>query len=222
MTLADILARTRHVLLDFDGPVCAIYGGTSDRAVADHLRGIIAGRFDLPEPVATTSDPLAVLRHCANIAPDLLYRLEAEFTAEEVCAVASATPTPGIRQAMASLVDAGHTITVVSNNSAQAVNAYLAGAELAGLVVGVVGRVPGRPELMKPHPHLLHVAITDRATSPAQCVMVGDSTTDVEAAQAAGTASIAYANRPSKRLRFEKLQPGAIIESMHELAAAVS
>jgi phosphoglycolate phosphatase-like HAD superfamily hydrolase len=52
--------------------------------------------------------------------------------------------------------------------------------------------------------------------------MVGDSTTDVEAANSAWVPSIAYANKPGKRERFEALLLDAIIKDMTELAVVQS
>jgi len=222
VSLSDLLGRARHVLLDFDGPICAVYGGTSDRAVADHLRTIIGDAWQLPEPVVETSDPLVVLRHCADADPGLLRRVEAEFIAQEVAAVATATATPDAREAMTSLAASGHTITVVSNNSAEAIRAYIERADLVDLVDGIIGRTRGRPDLMKPHPHPLRAAIVERGADPSECVMVGDSGSDIEAARAAGTASIGYANRPTKRQGLASLGPDAIIEAMNEVADAVN
>ena len=36
--LDTILARTRHLLLDFDGPICSIFAGLPAATVADRLR----------------------------------------------------------------------------------------------------------------------------------------------------------------------------------------
>lgn len=59
-------------------------------------------------------------------------------------------------------------------------------------------------------------------TTPDQCVMIGDSATDIEAAHAARVAAIAYANKPGKRTRFAVYRPAAIIDHMCELAAILA
>ena len=41
---------------------------------------------------------------------------------------------------------------IVSNNAEPAIEAFLDHHDLRSLVHTVIGRVPGRPELMKPHP----------------------------------------------------------------------
>ncbi|GEL25052.1 hydrolase [Pseudonocardia sulfidoxydans NBRC 16205] len=219
--LAGLLARP-HVLLDFDGPVCAVYGGTSSRVVANHLRERLRdGGAPVPADIAATDDPLDVLRHAATIDAGCLSRIESDFVGQEVAAVATATATPGAAQAVSALVAAGRTITIVSNNSADAVRAYLKRAGLTGLVAGVAGRVPRRPDLMKPHPHLLREAMTALATTAAECVMIGDSETDIEVAHLVGSPAVAFAHKPSKRARLEALDPEAIITSMFDVSTAV-
>ena len=52
MTTADahaadldaILARTRYLLIDFDGPICSIFAGLPAPQVADQLRKFFAGQ----------------------------------------------------------------------------------------------------------------------------------------------------------------------------------
>ncbi len=46
----------------------------------------------------------------------------------------------------------------------------------------------------------------------------GDAVTDIEATRAAGVAVITYANKPSKREPFERLEPDAITDRMSDLA----
>lgn len=221
MTLADVLSGARHVLLDFDGPVCAVYGGSSDRAVADHLRALLADDGPkLPADIRVTSDPLVVLRYCAGLGAHTLRLVESEFVAEEVRAVATATETPGARTAIEALTTAGRTVTIVSNNSARAVNAYIDRQGLGGLIAGVIGRTLCDPESMKPRPHLLLEAVAARGTSAADCVMIGDSVSDVVAARAAGVSSIAYANRPDKRRKLADASPDFVVDSMDEIAVS--
>lgn len=217
-SLAELLARCPHVLLDFDGPVCAVFGGTTDRAIADQLRATLS---DLPADLAASSDPFDVLRHAATLGPDVLAKVAHEFTQLEVHAVATATPTPGATEAMSALRTAGHTITIVSNNSATAVTAYLRNHDLTPLVDGISARTGAAPDLLKPNPHLLLQAIRSLDAKPSQCVLVGDATTDITAAHAAGTAVIAYANKPDKQDRLGSLGPDATIDTMSALTGAV-
>ncbi|WP_234361448.1 HAD family hydrolase [Plantactinospora sp. BB1] len=50
------------------------------------------------------------------------------------------------------------------------------------------------------------------------CLLVGDSLSDIQAARAAGVVAIGYANKPGKRERFGAAD--AVIDSMADLVAA--
>jgi hypothetical protein len=61
--LATLASQARHVLIDFDGPVCDIFSGLPNHAVADELHGeLLAAGIDVPEQVARIGDPLKVFR----------------------------------------------------------------------------------------------------------------------------------------------------------------
>jgi phosphoglycolate phosphatase len=55
----------------------------------------------------------------------------------------------------------------------------------------------------KPHPHLLEQAMAEVGASPAETVMIGDTTYDIEMARAAGCVAVGvnWGNHPEERLR---------------------
>jgi hypothetical protein len=62
MKATDVLAHADALFLDFDGPVCSVFAGIPASMVADQLRSVLAdgGHTDLPEPVATSTDPFDI------------------------------------------------------------------------------------------------------------------------------------------------------------------
>ena len=61
--LDAIIARTRWLLIDFDGPICSIFAGLPAPSVADHLRKVIASQsVQLPEEIERTPGPHGGLR----------------------------------------------------------------------------------------------------------------------------------------------------------------
>lgn len=215
MTPAELVASRKHVLLDFDGPVCAVFGTLTDRVVADRLRALLD--VDLPAEIAESDDPFDVLRHAATLGADTAATVEREFRRLEVEAVTTAPATPGAADTIRALVNAGHTVTIVSNNSEQAVRRYLEQRDLAGLVKGVSARTFADPGSLKPNPFLLQQAINSAGLDRDECVMLGDSVSDIEAARSVGTDAIAYANKPGKQLRLQQAHPDAIITHMAQL-----
>lgn len=221
LTASATLVR-RHVLLDFDGPVCAVFGALADHEVADTLRRQLPGTNPTPDTVLAASDPFVVLAHAYQLGTAQARVTELRLTELETSAVANAPPTPHTHAVIRELVDRGHQVTIVSNNSATAVRAYLERHQLTDSIAGIAARVDADPGLLKPNPHLLHEAMRQRTAKPGECVMVGDSATDIEAARAAGVAVIAYANKPGKRAALAKLWPDAIVSDTIELVGIIS
>lgn len=217
--VAGMLARARHVLLDFDGPVCAVFGGaiTGIDAVerACRVLGAEAGR--LPADVRDGADPLAVLR-CAGL--DYRGAVETAITRAELEAITTAPLTPGAREAIAALVHSGFTVTIVSNNSAAAVDGYVDRNGLGGQVTGIVARTFSDPKLLKPSPHLVELAVRARGVAAGACVLIGDSVSDVQAARTTGTASIGYANKHGKSIALSAAGADSIVTTMTEIADA--
>lgn len=217
--LGAIIARTRYLLLDFDGPICSIYAGLPAPTVAAKLRKLLPR--ELPQEIADTDDPIEIFCYSANVSDELAVRVEAEMADFEVAAVSTAEPTPYVHEVLASARESGRIVGVVSNNSARAVNAHLDHHGLSDGISLIVARTSHNPELLKPSPHLIKQAVRGLGAHAAATTLVGDSFTDIEAAHSAGVASIGYANKPGKRERMARLQAGTVIASMAELALSL-
>jgi beta-phosphoglucomutase-like phosphatase (HAD superfamily) len=216
--LDQVIARTRYLLLDFDGPICDIYAGHPDHTVANELRKLISGQgIDMPVDVARTRDPIAVFTYSATVSADLAARVEAEMTQQELTAVTTARPAAYVHDVASSCHESGRTLAVVSNNSDQAVRAYLKRHGLDDRVDLVVARISPDPALLKPSSHLIDQAIQQVAAQPGQCTLVGDSVTDIEAGQQANVATIGYANKPGKHQHLTDAGATAVITSLADL-----
>lgn len=221
-SLADDIAAAPHVLLDFDGPVCAVFGGAiGDAEVAQLLRAVLDHHgAPIPPAIRDSNDPFQVLRYAGTLDTDVRDAVGDRLTAAEVDAIRTAPATPGAREAIAELHRAGHTVTIVSNNSEVAIGLFLAAHDLLREVTGVVGRTSSDPQLLKPHPHLLAQAVKARNTTPQSCVLIGDSVSDVQAATAAGLPCIGYANKPGKAERLDLAGAVVTIADMTAIATA--
>ncbi|NIH86603.1 HAD family hydrolase [Amycolatopsis granulosa] len=221
MTAAELLDQAGALLLDFDGPVCSVFAGIPAAVVADQLRAVLAdaGHNDFPSEVATSTDPFNVLEYAASLSDEDARYVEAAFTAHEVEAMATATPTKGAHELIHAWHGSGRPLAIVSNNSAAAISAYLGFYGLRSLVNVVSARESADVQLLKPRPHLLNKAVRALAIPAERCVFVGDSLTDVDAAKAADVSSIGYANKPGKRDGFTNAGADAITEVLTELAA---
>ncbi|MEU7903639.1 HAD family hydrolase [Actinoplanes sp. NPDC049118] len=226
MTLADLVGRARCLLIDFDGPVCAVFAGHPAATVAAHLHGII--RAELAEAVppqlgAQNTDPLQILRQVADLGDDALTRTLADACRDaEVTAVATATPASGADDVIRAAHESGRRVVIVSNNAAAAIEAYLRSHDLTRHVHAIAARHDGMdPRLLKPHPYLVTQGITAAHAQPANTAFIGDSVSDIEAGQAAGIATIGYANKPGKHQRLRDAGADTVIDTMHEVVTAV-
>jgi HAD superfamily hydrolase (TIGR01662 family) len=209
--------------LDFDGPVCDVFGRRGSQHAADAVRRALGAeewrRIGDAQP-GYSEDPFDVLRYAwSRLDRDKADTAERALTAYEIAAVRDAPAIPGAVEAIESLRASGHTVTIVSNNSEAAICAFIQEHGLTDLVDGVAGRTRSRAEDLKPEPYLLHRALDDRGAKPADAVLLGDSITDIQAARAAGTAVIAFANKPDKDRALRSFEPEALISAMDEVVA---
>ena len=215
--LDAIIARTRHLLLDFDGPICSIYAGLPATTVADRLRKLFGDHAQLPDEIARTADPLEVFAYAATVSEDLAARVETEMTDQELAAVATAAPTPYVHEVVTACENSGRSVAVVSNNSSRAVHSYLSRHGLDTRISLIIARTNHDPALLKPSPHLIIQAVDALNAEPGECTLVGDSVTDIQGARLAGIQSIGYANKPGEPGSLAAAGAGAVITSLADL-----
>lgn len=214
MTLRS-LDGIRHLLLDFDGPIAAIFaGGAGPRIAADLWR-----KLD-PSAETPSGDPFDILRAAARRGASMARHTEAALTHLETLAAENAAATPYAADVVRAAHESGRSVAIVSNNSAPAIRRYL---DRHGITPdAIIGRDSSDPGLLKPSPHLVSAALTSLSAAPEAAVLVGDSTTDIQAAHAAGVAAIGYANKPGKAQRLTDIGADAIITTMGELVPALA
>ena len=74
---------------------------------------------------------------------------------------------------------------------------------------------------MKPYPDSVLRALDILDRPPAQCVLIGDSVTDIEVSRATGLRSIGYAKTPTRGNELHLAGADAITDSNHALAEHV-
>jgi phosphoglycolate phosphatase len=221
--LRHILANTEALLLDFDGPICSVFAGFPADVVANQLRWTLSEKSyeSLPEDVATTADPFEILRYASSLGNAEERFIEAALRAQELEAVATAVPTEGSHTIMRVWHASGRKLAIVSNNSVIAIESYLSLHKLTKTTDGIFGRTGHKPQLLKPNPYLLNQACESLGIDPAACTFIGDAPTDIQAARAAKTVSIGYANKPGKFAKLQGEQPDIVITRLSEAIRAI-
>jgi phosphoglycolate phosphatase-like HAD superfamily hydrolase len=221
-SLQQIISHTRHVLLDFDGPVCRLFAGIPASSVASQLRDALrAAAFAIPPQVADDDDPLEVFRAVATFVPDAAALAQELLTTFEKRAARTAEPTHGSADLIITACRTGRTVTIVSNNSGSAVASYLADHDLMDYVTAVVGRDDADQDRMKPSPYRVREAVGQLRAGTRECALIGDSESDVLAARLAGVAVIGYANRPDKIGIMARARPDALATDLAEITTAL-
>lgn len=217
--LAALLRQARALLLDFDGPICAIFAGHPAPLIARQLAAdLVEDGAVVPARVRNASDPFDVLRYAATLGDDAAQRLEAKLRSAEIAAVPTAKGTPGAESLIDAWSRSGRPVAAVSNNSEFAVGAYLQRHHPA--VSPVVGRTSADPSLLKPNPHLVLRALDALRTQPGQTMLVGDSPSDMEAGRRAGVPTIGFANKPGKENRLIAAGARFVVRHLAELEHA--
>ena len=226
MTLTDLVARARCLLIDFDGPICAVFAQHPAATVAAQLHGIIRAHLAeaVPPPLtAENTDPLQILSQVAELEDNELTRAVADACRDaEITAVATATPTDGAADVMRVAHESGRRVVIVSNNAIAAIEAYLHAYDLTRYIYATAARYDGmNPRLLKPHPFLVEQGLRAAREQPEDAAFIGDSVSDIEAGQAAGIATIGYANKPGKGERLIGARADAVVETMRDVSSAV-
>ena len=214
--LARVLRSAKYVLLDFDGPVCSVFSAVPAAGVADSMRRQL-GLADPP----VTEDPLVVLHLAAAVSAAAGRQAHDLLVAAELTAIGGAEPTAGSAEFLATCHQLGRQVAIVSNNSGEAIAAYLADHRLEPLVAAICGRDSQDMNLMKPNPHVLLQALTALGSAPGQAVVIGDSDSDMAAAASAGTVAIGLANKTHKRTSLVATGAAAVVSSMAVITAAL-
>jgi phosphoglycolate phosphatase len=217
--LDDILSQTRHLLISFDGPICSLFTTTAAARVADSLREVLAqDGVRVPSAIEQSGSWLEILSYAASVSSGQAARVESELTAMECAAVTTAAPTPYVNDVLTASHDSARPVAIISNHSAAAVRAYLILHDLNGQIRLTVARTGPDAAVLKPRPNLIELAVTELGTQSQDCVLVGGSVTDIQAAHAAGVNSIGYARTRRDADDLADAGAGTIIVSMADLA----
>ena len=222
MIMSDLaeLVRDRPVLLlDFDGPICSVFAGYPAHIIAAELREVAASHgIQVPATLADIDDPLAFLRGSGDIARVQQIPGGADALRDrEVIAVETATPTLGAADVLQAAQATGRHVVIVSNNSTEAVKAYLRHNDLH--VKHVSARTDGMaPRLLKPDIFLVAKALRAIGMDASGALFVGDSPSDVTAGRSAGVAVVGFSNKPAKRAAMLSVGASVVVDNIAEFA----
>ncbi|MFF8657747.1 HAD family hydrolase [Streptomyces huasconensis] len=202
--LPGLIAGARALLFDFDGPVTPFFEHYRTAPIAQDIKTLLSERgVPLPPDVRASADShglLHLLRSdvvtAAKPGPEdqkTLELAEGIVTSHEYRAARHAVPSAHIEALVTALAGLGKRLVIVSNNADGPVRAYLERVGLGTHFEAVFGRDPHELRRMKPHPHSVEAALRHLGVEAADCLLVGDQLTDLQAARAVGVPFLGHA-----------------------------
>jgi len=224
--LRELITRARVVLWDFDGPICRLFAGHKAERVAIDLVDWLEGRGLhglLTEDERQSLDPHVVLRAVDRRHPgsDLVAELEERLTQEELRATSSAMPTAYADPLIRTWTAVGSRLAIATNNSPRVVRAYL---ESRGLLSCFSPHIYGRTQdlhQLKPDPHCLNRGLRAMGAAPSAALMIGDTPSDLTAANSAGVPFLGYARNARKEKLLREAGATVVVDSLWAVLRSV-
>ncbi len=120
----------------------------------------------------------------------------------------------GARELLDELREEGYLLGVATGKSRRGLDRAMADCGLAGSFDMTRCADEGHS---KPHPGMLQALIDGLATTPAQTLMIGDTTHDVQMAQAAGASALALTHGAHGREALQRSAPLALLDDLPAL-----
>ena len=209
--------RYRFVVFDWDGTLA-----DSTAIIASALQQACR---DVGEPEPTESDARFViglgladaLRHVApRLAVERHRELAARYRHHYLAQALSIPLFAGVREMLTEMNDAGHLLGVATGKSRAGLDHALDQQNLRRFFVATRCADEGFP---KPHPGMLLELMSLVGADPAETLMIGDTTHDLELARNAGVAALAVAYGAHDLDGLARERPLATLHSIAELRA---
>ncbi len=224
--MQEIIDGVTCFLFDFDIPICHLFSNHPAYELAHRVKLYLAKIDLLKEEHLMELDPFVIFRDMQYLREhnvDVHMELEQEFTAWECTAAQSARPTEQATLLLTKLYEQKYPLAIVTNNSPKAVEIYLERMGISALLTGnIFGRSNANVELMKPNPAYLLDAIEYLHVKQEECLMIGDSITDFQAACGAGVSFLGFSNTSLKCAKLLHVGADNVIRSYDSLLEAIN
>lgn len=207
--------RFRLLVFDWDGTLA-----DSTSLIASCMQQAFRD-IGLPAPDAAAARHVIglglddAMRHVAPTLPRERYRELAMCYRDRFLARDADIPLfEGVKEMLAELDGAGFLLAVATGKSRAGLARAMAQQDIAGRFVATRCADEGQP---KPHPDMLLHLMERLGAGPAETLMIGDTTHDLELALYAGTAAVAITHGAHPSQELERQHPLATVTSIGEL-----
>ncbi len=199
------------------------WDGTLSDSTAAIARAIQDAAADLGLPVpddATASHVIglglheALARAVPTLAPERVPEFSARYRVHYFAREAELVLFPGARELIAELRAAGALLAIATGKSQRGLQRALQASGLAGEFVASRCADQTHP---KPHPAMLLELTEELMVQPARTLMIGDTTHDLQMAEAAKTAAVGLTQGAHPHDQLAACRPLALFDSLPEL-----
>jgi HAD superfamily hydrolase (TIGR01509 family) len=197
--LRELFWTRRLIIVDFDGPITRLLPDPRHIELADRVKRLLASSGAvLPPDVTRCIDHVQVLRYAAETVPDAVPAAVALCSEAELGAADAAIPAAGAVEVLDRLRRQSCAVAIVTNNDPRVVERFAQRQHLDLTGITVHGRDPERLNRLKPAPWMLLAALRECGCEPSSALFLGDTSTDVAAAAAAGMPCLGVASEPAQ------------------------
>lgn len=214
------------VVFDFDGTMCRLFRNYNLQQTSFILKDRMREYGVEFSPEKDAFDVFKVISQQLSAGEARLKAFRAAdeiLSAAEAQAVESCEPIKGFEEVFPQIVqDAGCTVGVATNNSAQCVRAFLRRFFIE-CSVPVVGRKPDMPERMKPNPWSVFEVSKEMRAAAKDVVFIGDTLNDYDCSRSAGCTFIGMAATAKESGQLSQFLPSdAIVNDFYALRDKLS
>ena len=210
-----MLDRFDLVVFDWDGTL-----SDSTAAIARAIQDAAAD-LGLPVPDDTTASHViglglheALARAVPSLAPERIPEYSARYRVHYFAREAQLVLFPGARELLAELRAAGVLLAIATGKSQRGLQRALAGAGLDGEFAATRCADQTHP---KPHPAMLLELTDELMVAPERTLMVGDTTHDLQMAEAANAAAVGLTQGAHPYDQLAACRSLALFESLTQL-----
>jgi len=210
-----VLDRFDLVVFDWDGTL-----SDSTAAIARAIQDAAAD-LGLPVPDDTTASHViglglheALARAVPSLAPERIPEYSARYRVHYFAREAQLVLFPGARELLAELRAAGVLLAIATGKSQRGLQRALAGAGLNGEFAATRCADQTHP---KPHPAMLLELTDELMVAPERTLMVGDTTHDLQMAEAANAAAVGLTQGAHPYDQLAACRSLALFESLTQL-----
>ena len=210
-------SRPKAIILDFDGTIFRLFANTNLDNTVKELHDFFA-RYNINfSLISDAFDAFKIAFECNNSnKEEILLGVNKIITKTEIESIEKGILIDGFFEFIDYLKKNEISLIIASNNSKDCIKEFLSKYELSD--IDIVGRIPNRPDLMKPNTYMLQEACKLLNCNKNDVVFIGDNSRDWECAVNFGCEFIALTPTNKKKQRMlDKIPYVKLVTNFFEL-----